>query len=256
MSTAPAQLLFAEVMHRRLFPVRYRFAYRVVSLLIDPERAGEAAARSALLSHNRFNLFSFHDADHGPRDGSPLRPWLQGELRRLGLDIVPARIELLCFPRVLGYGFNPLSVWFCYSGADDLVAVLCEVRNTFGEKHGYLLHHGGRPMPWPVRERRHKRFHVSPFIGMDAEYHFRFSRRDDELALVIREFEDDDLMLVAVQRGRLAPLGTRQLLRAAVAAPLLGFKVMAMIHWQALRIWLKGAPFFSKPPAPGEEISG
>ncbi|MDX5374376.1 MAG: DUF1365 domain-containing protein [Gammaproteobacteria bacterium] len=260
MKTPAASLYRGEVMHRRLFPVRYRFAYRVYSLLLDIDRLDEAAAGTRLFSHNRPNLFAVHDRDHGPRDGSPLRPWIERILADHGIDLQGGRIALLCFPRVLGYVFNPLALWYCHGRDGQLRAVLCEVRNTFGEKHGYLLHEQGRPMAWPVRQQRDKQFHVSPFIGMQARYHFRLGEPDETLQVLIREFAPDDdgemsLMLTAAQVGGRRPFTTGELLRAAVAIPFLTFKVMALIHWQALKIWLRGARFHRKPEPPAQEIS-
>lgn len=255
MSTAPGQLIVGQVMHRRFFPVQYRFVYRVFSLLLDLDRLDEVARRCRLFSHNGFNLFAFHDRDHGAGDGSPPRDWLERQIARQGLQLPIDRVEIQCFPRVLGHVFNPLSVWFCFGPGEALVAVLCEVHNTFGERHSYLLHRDGAPMQWPVRHGHAKRFHVSPFIGMEAEYRFRFARAGEESSTVIHEYQDDRLMLVAVQRGEARALTDSNLLRVALAYPLLTLKVVAMIHWQALKIWLRGAIFYPKPPPPQEEVS-
>jgi hypothetical protein len=251
----PAWLYVGEVMHRRLFPVQYRFAYRVFSLLVDVDRLDEAARASPLFSHNRFNLVAFHDRDHGPRDGSPLRPWLEGTLRRFGIDLEGGRVELLCFPRVLGYVFNPLSIWYCHHRDGSLRAVLLEVSNTFGEWHGYVLHDRGGALDWPVRQSRSKVFHVSPFIDMAADYHFRLSEPGARLEVTIREYQHGEPMLTAAQVGEARGLDTRNLLAAFVRVPLLTFKVMALIHWQALKIWLKGARFHAKPTPPPQEVS-
>ena len=255
MSAPAGQLLFGQVMHRRFFPVQYRFVYRVFSMLLDPDRVGEAARECRWFSHNRFNLFAFHDRDHGAGDGTRLKDWLAAHIVRLGLDIPVERIEIHCIPRVLGFGFNPLSVWFCYGPGDALAAILCEVHNTFGERHGYLLHRDGAPMEWPVRHAHGKGFHVSPFVGMQADYRFRFARRGDELGIVIHEYQDDALMLVAVQRGTRRALTDSNLLRAALAYPLLTLKVVALIHWHALKIWLRGATYYPKPIPPREEVT-
>jgi hypothetical protein len=251
----PARLYVGEVMHRRFFPVRYRFAYRVFSLLLDIDRIDAAARATAMFSHNRFNLLAFHDADHGPRDGSPLRPWLERSLARFGVELEGGRVDLLCFPRVLGYTFNPLAIWYCRHRDGSLRAVLLEVSNTFGERHGYLLHDNGAPLAWPVRQARAKCFHVSPFVGMQAEYRFRLSEPGERLEIGIRELQDDRLMLVAAQVGRAEPFPSASLLRALLAVPFLTFKVVALIHWQALKIWLRGATFFPKPTPPREEVS-
>ena len=138
----------------------------------------------------------------------------------MGLDLPIRRIEIQCFPRVLGHVFNPLSVWFCFGPDDVLLAVLCEVHNTFGERHSYLLHHDGEPMSWPVRHAHGKQFHVSPFVGMEADYRFRFARAGDESSTVIHEYQDDRLMLVAVQRGEARALTDANLLTGGFDLPL------------------------------------
>ena len=255
MNRTPASLYRSEVMHRRLFPVRYRFVYRVYSVLLDVDRLDEAAAASRLFAHNRPNLLAFYDRDHGPRDGSPLRPWIDAVLADADIELEGGRVELLCFPRVLGYVFNPLSIWYCRHRDGSLRAVLCEVRNTFGESHAYLLHEQGRPMQWPVRDQHDKDFHVSPFIDMDARYHFRLGEPAERLQVMIHEYQEDALMLVAAQVGHRRPFTTGELLKATFAIPLMTFKVMALIHWQALKIWLKGARFHRKPAPPTQEVS-
>jgi hypothetical protein len=252
---APAWLYVGEVMHRRLFPVQYRFAYRVFSLLVDIDRLDEAARASRLFSHNRFNLVAFHDRDHGPRDGGPLRPWIDGVLRRFGVDLDGGEVALLCLPRVLGFVFNPLAIWYCRHRDGSLRAVLLEVSNTFGERHGYLLHEAGEPMAWPVRQARRKEFHVSPFVGMEAEYRFRLGEPTERLEVGIRELQGDRLMLVAAQVAERQPLTTASLARVLIAVPLQTLKVVAMIHWQALKIWRRGAPFHRKPAPPAQEVS-
>ena len=254
MIAAGSRLYAGEVMHRRLFPVRYRFAYRVFSILVDLDRIEAEGRRLRWFSVNRFNLASFSTRDHGPRDGSPLRPWIDARLAEHGLP--PAhRVHLLCFPRVLGYTFNPLSVWYCQNAEGEVFAINCEVSNTFGEHHHYLLHRDGQPLGNPARARAEKRFHVSPFVDMEAEYRFRFTPPGDRLAIGILEFQHGAPMLVATQVGRARPLTDRQLARLWLRIPLLPLKVMALIHWQAAKIWLRGARFHRKPDAPAKEVS-
>ena len=255
MTAAAGRLILGQVMHRRFFPVQYRFVYRVFSFLLDLDRVDEVARGCRLFSHNAFNLFAFYDRDHGAGDGSPPKEWLLRQLAAKGLDLPIRRIEIQCFPRILGHCFNPLSVWFCFGRGDALVAVLCEVHNTFGERHSYLLHRDGEAMAWPVRHAHAKGFHVSPFIGMEADYRFRFARAGEESSTVIHEYQDDRLMLVAVQRGEARELSDANLMRVALTYPFLTLKVVAMIHWQALKIWLRGATYFPKPTPPREEIS-
>jgi DUF1365 family protein len=236
-----------------LFPVRYRFEYRVFSLLLDLDALHDMPFR--LLSVGRWNLFSFRAEDHGPRDGSPLRPWIDRLLAEHGIHLEGGRVELLCFPRLLGYGFAPLSLWYCRHADGSLRAVLAEVNNTFGEHHFYLLADGGRPVSWPLRKTAEKCFHVSPLIGMRADYRFRLSMPADKLSVLIREYQDDRLMLVASQTGEGEPLSDAALAKAFLRTPLMTFKVMAAIHWQALKIWLRGARFFPKPEPPRQEVT-
>lgn len=244
-----------HVMHRRRFPVDYRFSYVVFSLLVDIDQVDKVAARCRLFSYNRFNLFSFHSRDHGPRNGGSLRAWAEDLLNQAGITVTDPDIHLMCFPRVLGYTFNPLSLWFVYDDNRQPVAILCEVHNTFGEAHTYILHEQGRPLKWPVTGQHAKHFHVSPFIDMTARYHFRIACPDNELKLVIREYQHDRLLLAAVQTGRRQPLTDRSLIRLALTIPLMTFKVMAMIHWQALKLWIKQVPFHRKPTLPKKEFT-
>jgi DUF1365 family protein len=255
MRDEPARLYFGKVVHRRLFPVRYRFVYRVFSVLLDIDRVAEAARTTWLFSYNRFNVFGFYESDHGPRDGSGLRPWIDGVLARAKIDLEGGSVRLLCFPRVLGYVFSPLSLWYCQHRDGRLKAVLCEVRNTFGESHGYLLHADGADLDWPVRQTCGKSFHVSPFISMEAEYHFRLARPGDALSVAIREYQCGQPMLVAVQSGHGRPFDTPGLVWALLTTPLMTFKVIGMIHWQALKIWLRGAAFHKKPLPPLEQVT-
>jgi uncharacterized protein len=250
-------------MHLRQHPVRYRFGYRLFYLLLDLDRLAESAARLRLFSHNRWNLFSFHDRDHGAQDGRPLRAWLERLLRTRGIELDGGRIRLLCLPRVLGYVFNPISLYYCEHRDGSLRAVVCEVRNTFGERHCYLLSRDGAPMDYAMPQRKAKLFHVSPLIGMGGEYRFHFSPPADRFCVRIRLFQTAPwpaaavprLLLATALQGERRPLNDGQLLRQFLRMPLMTLKVTAAIHWQALKIWLRGAPFFHKPQPPLQEVS-
>ena len=250
-----ACLYVGSVIHRRLVPPAYRFRYRLFQLCLDVERIPACFSHLRWLSVNRFNLFSFHESDHGPRDGSPLRPWIDGVLRRAGLDLEGGTVRLLCMPRVLGYGFNPLSVWYCHHADGSLRAVLCEVRNTFGEWHGYLLHEQGRPMTGAVRSRAVKCFHVSPFFPVAGEYRFRLGPPAEHFSVTIEYQEGGKGRMLASQRGQRYALTDGRLLGLALGHPLQSLKVIAAIHWQGLMLWLRGARFHRKPAPPEREIS-
>jgi hypothetical protein len=241
-------------MHRRLFPVRYRFVYRVFRVLLDIDALDDLP--TMMRPGRRSALVRFDPADHGPRDGSPLRPWIEGVLAGRGIDLDGGRIRLLCFPRVLGFGFNPLSLWYCEHSDGTLRAVIAEVNNTFGEHHFYLLTDGGRPMAWPLRSASTKCFHVSPLMDLHGGYRFRLSEPTDRLSIVIRQFDDQDtLQLVAAETGQGDELTNASLRQALLQMPLMTFKVVAAIHWQALKIWLRGARYFPKPEPPSQEVT-
>lgn len=246
-------------MHLRQYPVRYRFLYRVFYLLLDIDRLPQIAARLRFFSHNRWNLLGFHDRDHGPCDGTALRPWLERLLGEKGIELEGGRIRLLCMPRIVGYVFNPISLFYCEHRDGSLRAILCEVRNTFGERHCYLLSRDGIPMGYDAPHRKTKIFHVSPLIGMGGEYRFRFSAPAARFRVLIRLFQQQAgqtrLLMAASLQGQRRPLTDGALLRQLVQMPLMTFRVVAAIHWQALKIWLRGASFFSKPAPPVQEVS-
>lgn len=250
-----ACLYTGRVMHRRLRPKRYRFAYRVFSLLLDIDRLDSVASRLRLFSIGRFNLLSFYPRDHGPRDGSSLRTWAESLLAARRIDLAGGRIRLLCFPRVLGYVFNPLSVWYCEHADGQLRAIICEVRNTFGEKHQYVLDNRGHPLDLAQTWEAEKCFHVSPFLPLGLHYQFHFTAPGQRLRLLIDEYAGTQQVLVATLQGRRRPLNDRTLLRESLAVPFLTLKIITLIHWQALKLWLRGFRFHGKPPAPDHEAS-
>ena len=249
-------LYFGRVMHKRLRPFRHRLDYRVFSLYLDLDELPSLSRRLRLFSHNRWNLFGFLDRDHGPRNGSALRPWIERCLGEAGIDLEGGAVRLLCFPRVLGYVFNPLTIWFCYHRSGCLAAVLYEVRNTFGEKHGYLIPVEPARMPGaPILQSCDKGFYVSPFIGMAATYHFRLAEPDARLAVLIRQWTPEGELLIAPQTGPRRPLNDSTLLQAFFAYPLMTLKVIGAIHWQALKLWRKGGKVVPRPPAPEHSVT-
>jgi DUF1365 family protein len=249
--TDAAALYFGEVMHARLKPMGHRFNYRVMSLLIDLDRLDEADRQSALFGVNRAALYSFHEADHGARDGSSLRAYAERCAADHGIDLGGGRIELLCYPRLLGYGFNPLSVYFCHRRDGELALVIYEVRNTFGEIHPYVLPvRPGELTDAGLRQQQDKLFYVSPFVPMEMRYHFRVLPPSDVVKVRILETDREGPLLAATFHGSRRKLGSGALLRSALALPLMTFKIMAAIHWEALRLWLKGARLQPRPQAP------
>ena len=252
-----ASLYVGDVMHARLKPIGHRFSYRVLSLLVDLDRLEEADRQSALFGVNRAGLYSFHEVDHGERDGSSLRAYAQRCAARHDVDLTGGRVMLLCYPRLLGYGFNPLSVYFCYRACGELALVIYEVRNTFGDIHPYVLPVvSGELSAAGLRQQQDKQFHVSPFIAMDMRYHFRLHPPSDTVRLRILETDRDGPLLAATFNGRRRSLTSRALLRSFVALPLVTLRVMAAIHWEALRLWLKGARPMPRPNVAGRPGDG
>ena len=236
-----AVLYFGDVMHARLKPVGHRFSYRVMSLLIDLDRLADADRLSPLFGVNRAALYSFREADHGHRDGSPLRDYVQRCAAERGIDLTGGRVLLLCYPRLLGFTFNPLSVYFCFRADGELALLIYEVRNTFGDIHPYVLPVApGETSAAGVRQQQEKSFYVSPFVEMAMRYHFRITPPGECVRLRILETDRDGPLLAATFSGQRSELTTASLLRAFCALPLLTFKIVAAIHWEALRLWLKG----------------
>ena len=242
-ATPAAALYLGKVMHARLRPVRHRFSYRVMNLLIDLDRLQEADRQSRLFAVNRAGLFSFHEVDHGTRNGEPLGKQVRELAAERGIELAGGRILLLCYPRLFGYTFNPLSVYFCHRVSGELALVIYEVRNTFGEIHSYVLPvKDGDCLGEGVRQSQVKQFHVSPFMAMQTNYRFRLSLPSKRIKLRILQTDEAGPVFAAAFSGRRQPLTSRSLSGALVALPLLTFKVIAAIHWEALRLWLKGAP--------------
>lgn len=247
---AAACLYVGSVMHARLKPFAHRFEYSVFSLLVDADRLAEVDRMSRFLSVNRANVASFHESDHIEEPDETLRAFADRLLRLAGLP--PAeRVLLLAYPRILGYVFNPLSVYFCYGAGGRLVAVIYAVRNTFGQRHTYVAPvEAGDLGPEGLRQSRAKRFHVSPFVGMEARYNFRILPPGRTVRLRILETEQGSPLLSAAFRGVGRPLDTFTMAACLLKFPLLTWKIIGGIHWEALKLWLKGARFRSSPPAP------
>jgi DUF1365 family protein len=242
-----ARLYVGHVMHMRLIPQRHRFRYRVFSVLIDIDRIEAVLAGSWLMRHNRLGVLSLHDRDHGLRDGSPLRPWVDAQMARAGLAR-PERVDLLAFPRLWGFVFNPLSVYYCSDGEGVLTAVIYEVKNTFGGQVAYVLP-AGAPRGGAYRQTQGKGMYVSPFIAMDQTYRFDLAQPGKRLAIRIRQSGPEGETLIATQTGEARPFTDAALARAVATHPLMTLKVMVAIHWEALRLWLKRVPIARAPDA-------
>jgi DUF1365 family protein len=229
------------VYHKRLRPRIHAFRYRVFSLLLDLDELPALDRGLRLFSHNRWNLFSFMDRDHGGGRTDSLRTWVQERLAGVGIAIPNGRVTLLCYPRILGYVFNPLSVYFCHRADGALAAVIYEVSNTFGERHAYVLPNAENGAG-AVRQSCHKAFYVSPFNDVSGGYRFRLLPPADRVSIHIDQQDSGGALFRAGFSGRRGGLSDRALLGLALRYPLMTVKVIAAIHWEAFRLLIKGVP--------------
>ena len=241
----PAPGLYTgRTVHVRFKPFEHRLSYGIFQLLVDIDQVSTDTATLRWLSHNRPGWMSFHDRDHGPRDGSNLRDWAEDRFASAGIALDGGPIRLLCFPRVLGYVFNPLSVWFGYRPDGTMAGVLYEVNNTFGEAHTYVAPASGAPVE---QQEADKVFHVSPFFDVSGRYRFTLRGPGDVLTLTIDKFAGQVRDHVATLKAKAQPLTDSALRRAFWSLPLLTLKVITAIHWEALKLLIKGARYHHKP---------
>lgn len=245
-----SSLYSGHVKHHRLRPKVHRLRYRVFWMLLDLDELDGLSTRLKLFSRNRFNLASFFDRDHGDGSDVPLRQQAEAMLRAADCDATGLRIKLFCMPRILGYAFNPLSVYFCYRPDSSLAAIIYQVHNTFGERHSYVLpvHDATADI---IAQRCDKDFYVSPFLGMDLSYDFRVQPPAQRISIAIQGKEKALPIISATLSGQRSDLSDGAILKAFVSHPLLTLKVTAGIHWHALRMVLRG--FRIEPRAPKAE---
>ena len=232
------------VIHKRFKPKEHFFKYKVFSLLIDLSELESLDKKISFFSLNKFNLISFYEKDHGNRDGSSLIEWVKFNLNENKINSKNIKIKLLCYPRIFGYVFNPLSVFFIYNSDDQLISILYEVKNTFGEQHTYIFR---------VEEKNNlfqhnceKKFHVSPFIEMNCKYFFRILKPSEKISVIIDQYDQEDKILYASQDGKRTDFTSSQLIKSYIKHPLMTFKVILAIHFEAFKLWTKGIKFVKK----------
>jgi uncharacterized protein len=254
MNPFASALYVGRVMHQRLRPRAHRFDYRGFWFVFDIDEIDALASRLRLFSRNRFNLFSFHDRDYGDRSGVSLRAQVERHLMAAGMAPDGGSIQLLTLPRIFGYVFNPLSVYFARRADGGLRAILWEVSNTFGERHSYLIPvidgHAAT-----IRQTCAKELHVSPFLDMNMTYRFRVAPPAARTTVSIVCADAGGAVIVAAMNGERRELDDRALLAAFARVPFMTLKVIVTIHWEALRIWLKGVGFRSNPPPPPAPVT-
>jgi DUF1365 family protein len=246
------QIFFGKVMHGRLFPKRNNFTYGIYYLSLPVSKI-----KNTPIAYNRFAALSFYDRDHGLCDGSSLEEWARKILNDYKVEEANGEIKLICMPRVLNYVFNPVSFWLCNDKEGKLRAVLCEVHNTFGERHTYICaHEDHRPISHKDTLKGDKIFHVSPLLKREGHYIFRFDLRDDKFAVWIDFYNDEGKkQLVTSLIGDFEGMTTRNLNKAFWSYPLITLKATTLIHWQALKLLAKGIKYISRPEQKTERVS-
>ena len=248
MNQVPAPGLFrGRTVHVRFGAVKHKLAYEIFQILIDVDDLETSFRGLKWLKHNHLAPFAFYDRDHGDRSGAPLRSWVETRLKEAGVDIKGGAIRLLTFPRVLGFVFNPISVFFAYASTGELAGVIYEVNNTFGETHSYVAPASNEAIE---HHSAAKLFHVSPFFDVSGRYAFTLRAPQDGLTLVIDKFKDKVRDHVATLKAKRLPLTDAALIKAFFTIPLLTFKVVAAIHFEAIKLLFKGARYHGKPAPP------
>ena len=231
------------VIHKRFKPKIHFFKYKVFSLLLDLSDLNRLDKDISFFSYNTFNLISFFDKDHGERDGSSLFEWVKKSLVENNINSENIKIKLLCYPRIFGYVFNPLSVFFVYDNQENLISILYEVKNTFGEQHTYIFKVENNNL---LQHNCSKKFHVSPFIAMNCNYFFKILKPAEKISVIIDQYQLDDKILFASQDGRRVDFNSKELLKSYIKHPLMTFKIISAIHFEAFKLWAKGIRFVKK----------
>lgn len=252
-----SSLLSAYVMHQRLRPSKHRFVYPVFMLRMDIAElcASVSPLASRMFGINRWRPLSIYFKDYGPRDGSNLETWIRSLLNTHHVNDI-ASIELLSFPRIFGYAFNPISIWYCYDNQSSLKAILAEVNNTFGEHHFYLLRPADETSISPTTSLVCKKMmHVSPFCEIKGHYQFNFAETGNKTKVHIDYYDDDGLLLKTAIAGKTHVFSNRSLFTFLCKQPFLTIGVYVRIHWHALRLWLKRVPFYRQGHVISQQIS-
>jgi len=233
-----------NVVHKRFKPKIHFFKYKVFSLLIDLSELHLLDKDLKIFSYNKFNIISFYDKDHGPRDGSSVKNWVIDNLKKNNIDTNNIQIKLLCYPRIFGYVFNPLSVFYIYDKNLNLISILYEVKNTFGEQHTYVFKTDINNNL--VQHMCKKKFHVSPFIEMDCVYFFRLLKPGNKISVIIDQNDKEGKILYASQDGVKSEITNSNLTKSYLKHPLMTFKIILAIHFEAFKLWSKGIKFIKK----------
>ncbi|MBT3778113.1 MAG: DUF1365 domain-containing protein [Pelagibacteraceae bacterium] len=237
------KLLISSIVHKRYGEIEHFFKYKVPSIFLDLDEIEILKAKSKIFSINSFNIFSFNEKDHGYRDERSVKEYISQSLRKYKINYNKLKIKILCFPRLFGYVFNPLSILYCYD-EKKLIAIFYEVKNTSNEQHTYIFANAENTTKKSLKHECDKDFYVSPFIGMRGKYKFTNRLTNDQINIIIDLYnENNQKILMASQSGKFIEFKGFKLLKYNLLNPLLGLKVMVAILFEALRIVLKGGKY-------------
>ena len=238
-----SKIYVGKVIHTRFKPKKHHFKYSVFSLLIDLDELDELDNNLKFFSFNKFNLMSFFNIDHGERDGSDVKNWVKENLIKKKIKFQNIRVEILCYPRILGYVFNPLSILYIYNENNELISIFYEVKNTFGEQHTYIFETKDQNL---IKNKCNKKFYVSPFIKMECEYNFSVTKPGSTISAIINQNDAEGKLLFASQDGKALNLTNKNLLINYLKHPLMTFKVIVAIHYEAFKLWFKKVKLVKK----------
>ena len=233
-----------NVIHKRFKPKKHFFKYSVFSLFLDLDEINELDEKILFFSYNKFNILSFFDKDHGYRDGSSIKNWLIHVLQKKNISTINIKIKILCYPRIFGYVFNPLSIFFIYDADSNPIAILYEVKNTFGEQHTYVFKIDIKNKQ--ILNNCKKKFYVSPFMDLESKYFFKVLIPNERLSVIIDQRDKEGKLLFASQDGERVKLSSKNLLKSYLKHPLMTLKIISAIHYEALKLWIKGIKLVKK----------
>ncbi len=239
-----SSIYIGTVVHKRFKPKIHFFKYKVFSLLLDLSELFFLDKNLKFFSYNKFNIISFYDEDHGPRDGTSIKNWVIRNLQKNNISVKNIKIKIFCYPRIFGYVFNPLSVFFIYNKKSKLISILYEVKNTFGEQHTYIFKVNNEDNL--IKHKCRKKLYVSPFIKMDCKYFFKILIHKKKISIVINQYDNEGKLLYASQEGLRSKLNNKNLIKSYLKHPIMTIKVILAIHYEAFKLWTKGIKFVKK----------
>ena len=237
-------IYIGNVVHKRFKPKKHFFKYSVFSIFLDLDEINELEKEISFFSYNKFNILSFFDKDHGNRDGSSIKDWIIPVLQKKNISTKNIKIKILCYPRIFGYVFNPLSIFFIYDTDSNPIAILYEVKNTFGEQHTYVFKINIKDQH--ISNNCKKKFYVSPFMDLESKYFFKVLIPNERLSVIIDQRDKEGKLLFASQDGERVKISSKNLLISYLKHPLMTLKIISAIHYEALKLWIKGVKLVKK----------